>query len=92
MCPFVVRNRKNRKRAGADYFPEPMRLSSYGLFFSPSHLPKSGGCVIIIVVPNAEPWCRGLTCLPVTQETAGSNPVGSAIIYYLQGIAYIIHN
>ena len=28
---------------------------------------------------NAEPWCRGLTCLPVTQETAGSNPVGSAI-------------
>ena len=26
----------------------------------------------------------GLTCLPVTQETAGSNPVGSAIllIYY----------
>ncbi len=30
---------------------------------------------------NAEPWCRGLTCLPVTQETAGSNPVGSAIIF-----------
>src|SRR4051794_31830688 len=29
---------------------------------------------------NVEPWCRGLTCLPVTQETAGSNPVGSAII------------
>lgn len=28
---------------------------------------------------RVEPWCRGLTCLPVTQETAGSNPVGSAI-------------
>jgi hypothetical protein len=30
-------------------------------------------------------WNRGvvgLTCLPVTQEIAGSNPVGSAIIYY----------
>ena len=26
-----------------------------------------------------ELWCRGLTCLPVTQETAGSNPVSSAI-------------
>ena len=23
------------------------------------------------------PWCSGLTCLPVTQETAGSNPVGT---------------
>ena len=26
-----------------------------------------------------ELWCRGLTCLPVTQEIAGSNPVSSAI-------------
>jgi hypothetical protein len=25
-----------------------------------------------------ELWCRGLTCLPVTQEIAGSNPVSSA--------------
>jgi len=25
-----------------------------------------------------EPWCSGPTCLPVTQEIAGSNPVGSA--------------
>ena len=25
-----------------------------------------------------EPWCSGLTCLPVTQKIAGSNPVGSA--------------
>lgn len=24
-----------------------------------------------------EPWCSGLTCLPVTQKIAGSNPVGS---------------
>ncbi|MDF2936726.1 MAG: hypothetical protein K0Q90_2099 [Paenibacillaceae bacterium] len=31
---------------------------------------------------NAEPWCRGLTCLPVTQETASSNLVGSAIFYF----------
>ena len=26
---------------------------------------------------NEEPWCSGLTCLPVTQKIAGSNPVGS---------------
>jgi predicted benzoate:H+ symporter BenE len=26
-----------------------------------------------------ELWCSGLTCLPVTQEIAGSNPVSSAI-------------
>ncbi len=25
-----------------------------------------------------ELWCRGLTCQPVTLETAGSNPVSSA--------------
>lgn len=25
-----------------------------------------------------EPWCSGLTCVPVTDEIAGSNPVGSA--------------
>ena len=24
-------------------------------------------------------WCSGLTCLPVTEEIAGSNPVGPAI-------------
>ncbi len=35
-----------------------------------------------------ELWCRGLTCLPVTQEIAGSNPVSSAIftkLYYPVG-------
>jgi hypothetical protein len=32
-----------------------------------------------------EPWCSGPTCLPVTQEIAGSNPVGSAIIQPLLG-------
>ena len=26
-----------------------------------------------------ELWCSGLTCLPVTQEIAGSTPVSSAI-------------
>ena len=26
----------------------------------------------------AEAWCSGLTCGPVTAETAGSNPVASA--------------
>ena len=26
---------------------------------------------------HMEPWCSGLTCLPVTQKIAGSNPVGS---------------
>ena len=25
------------------------------------------------------PWCSGLTCVPVKDETAGSNPVGTAI-------------
>ncbi len=29
-----------------------------------------------------EPWCSGLTCLPVTQKIAGSNPVGSAYFLY----------
>ena len=27
------------------------------------------------------PWCRGLSRLPVTQKIAGSNPVGTAIIF-----------
>src|SRR5690606_39009464 len=35
---------------------------------------------------TAEPWCRGLTCLPVTQEIAGSNPVGSAMNYFFAGM------
>jgi hypothetical protein len=39
-----------------------------------SFLPSGKSSTIYV-----EPWCRGLTCLPVTQETAGSNPVGSAI-------------
>ena len=30
-----------------------------------------------------ELWCRGLTCLPVTQEIAGSNPVSSAIFFIM---------
>ena len=29
------------------------------------------------------PWCSGLTCLPVTQEIAGSNPVGTAICGFI---------
>jgi hypothetical protein len=28
-------------------------------------------------------WCRGLTCLPVTEEIAGSNPVEPAIAIIL---------
>ena len=31
-----------------------------------------------------ELWCSGLTCLPVTQEIAGSNPVSSAIYFNKQ--------
>ena len=27
------------------------------------------------------PWCSGLSRLPVTQKIAGSNPVGTAIIF-----------
>ena len=30
---------------------------------------------------HKEPWCSGLTCLPVTQKIAGSNPVGSVSFY-----------
>ncbi len=30
------------------------------------------------IVANAGSWCSGLTCLPVTEEIAGSNPVGPA--------------
>src|SRR6266853_5487150 len=37
--------------------------------------------IILLLAPNKctdqEPWCSGLTCLPVTQKIAGSNPVGS---------------
>src|SRR2546425_10202368 len=29
------------------------------------------------LIVHEEPWCSGLTCLPVTQKIAGSNPVGS---------------
>lgn len=35
--------------------------------------------LVSATLDRVEPWCSGLTCLPVTQETAGSNPVGSAI-------------
>jgi hypothetical protein len=31
---------------------------------------------------HMELWCSGLTCLPVTQETAGSNPVSSATLTF----------
>ena len=30
-------------------------------------------------VTNTVPWCSWRTCLPVTQEIAGSSPVGTAI-------------
>ena len=33
----------------------------------------------ITPVVNMGSWCRGLTCLPVTEEIAGSNPVEPAI-------------
>ncbi len=33
---------------------------------------------IVLLNIIMELWCRGLTCLPVTQENAGSNPVSSA--------------
>jgi hypothetical protein len=34
-------------------------------------------CTLLGAAINEEPWCSGLTCLPVTQKIAGSNPVGS---------------
>jgi hypothetical protein len=39
---------------------------------------------------HVEPWCRGLTCLPVTQEIAGSNPVGSAIYNLYGSVAQLV--
>ena len=47
-----------------------------------AHNPKAAGSNPAPAI--VEPWCRGLTCLPVTQENAGSNPVGSAITLLLQ--------
>jgi hypothetical protein len=43
-----------------------------------AHNPKVAGSNPVPAT-NLELWCRGLTCLPVTQEIAGSNPVSSAI-------------
>jgi hypothetical protein len=31
-----------------------------------------------LAVNSVGSWCRGLTCLPVTEEIAGSNPVEPA--------------
>ena len=45
------------------------------------HLTSYTGLVILINVLNTELWCSGLTCLPVTQENAGSTPVSSAIFF-----------
>jgi hypothetical protein len=39
-------------------------------------------------------WCRGLTCLPVTEEIAGSNPVEPARNYCdatLCGVVFCYH-
>ena len=52
-----------------------------------AHNPKAAGsnpapAINFIPLRNKLLWNRGvvgLTCLPVTQEIAGSNPVGSAI-------------
>jgi hypothetical protein len=37
---------------------------------------------------SVELWCSGLTCLPVTQETAGSNPVSSAIFSHVYNMSH----
>ena len=37
---------------------------------------------VSLTVSYAEPWCSGLTCLPVTQEIASSTLVGSAIFHF----------
>ncbi len=45
-----------------------------------AHNPKVVGSNPAPATNNTvELWCRGLTCLPVPQEIAGSNPVSSAI-------------
>ena len=36
--------------------------------------------------PRSEAWCSGLTCSPVKAETAGSNPVASAVASCRQGV------
>ena len=46
----------------------------------PGTTPGSDGIARLCYdLPAVDPWCSGPTCLPVTQEIAGSNPVGSAI-------------
>ena len=55
-----------------------------------AHNPKVTGSnpvPAIVFISGMELWCRGLTCLPVTQEIAGSNPVSSAIFVLLGSVA-----
>src|SRR6266849_4008078 len=43
-------------------------------------------CTLLGAAINEEPWCSGLTCLPVTQKIAGSNPVGSGLANFLSQV------
>ncbi len=57
-----------------------------------AHNPKAAGsnpAPAIILSNKKVIWNRGvvgLTCLPVTQEIAGSNPVGSAIFIFINTV------
>ena len=60
----------------------PVRVTNGGLAQLGEHLPykqRVGGSIpSTSTILNSELWCSGLTCPPVTRETAGSNPVSSA--------------
>ena len=87
--PLVKRFNTPAFHAGMQGFESPTghqigRLAQLG-----EHLPykqRVGGSIpsasTILKLEDAELWCRGLTCLPVTQEIAGSNPVSSANFVY----------
>jgi hypothetical protein len=38
----------------------------------------TGFCTVDRLIGLVVPWCSGLTCVPVKDEIAGSNPVGTA--------------
>ncbi len=77
------RGRPVRSDCGPDRCRTPRARSQRGpCQRSPSRPPDRGHRRRLVYSATAAtgPWCSGPTCLPVTQEIAGSNPVGPAIV------------
>ncbi len=75
-------------RLGVNLLSTPPSLSSsFFLNFLAIALAKEPGCltglyqsaIILLTKKGVEAWCSGLTCFPVKEETAGSNPVASVL-------------